>query len=210
MARPGDRVEAVFSSDEEEEEEEEEDDDDAMDVREEGAGGGAKVDEDDDSDDDDGEEEEEGTAVAMDEGEAGEDDEATAKQWGEMLAVAEGALGTLKEAGGKSQYKAYSQALATLRGAAHAIHRLTGRSKPAKDALVRVLGHLNETREAMAERFLLPPDLWLEWVRDEATLAVEGGKAQAVIERAVADCPSNVTLWLAYLGLLEVRLCYAL
>jgi hypothetical protein len=50
---------------------------------------------------------------------------------------------------------------------------------------------LREARERMSVRFPLPPDLWLEWLRDEVSISMntdtEKKRVMALFERATKD-----------------------
>nr|VZI32820.1 unnamed protein product [Spirometra erinaceieuropaei] len=62
------------------------------------------------------------------------------------------------------------------------------------------LDRLREAREKMASLFPLTPELWLDWIKDESSLLLEGADRSSVedlFHRAVADYQS-VDVWLEY------------
>ncbi|VDK80242.1 unnamed protein product, partial [Dibothriocephalus latus] len=62
------------------------------------------------------------------------------------------------------------------------------------------LDRLRAAREKMASLFPLTPELWLEWIKDESSLLLEGADRSGVedlFRRAVADYQS-VDVWLEY------------
>ncbi|EOA15464.1 hypothetical protein CARUB_v10004280mg [Capsella rubella] len=63
------------------------------------------------------------------------------------------------------------------------------------------LEKLRQAREAMSATFPLSPSLWLEWARDEASLASSGNVSEIVMlyERGLSDYQS-VSLWCDYLN----------
>ncbi|CAF2072046.1 unnamed protein product, partial [Brassica napus] len=66
------------------------------------------------------------------------------------------------------------------------------------------LEKLREAREAMSAMFPLSPSLWLEWARDEASLASSDNVPEIVklYERGLSDYQS-VSLWCEYLNFLR-------
>ena len=102
----------------------------------------------------------------------------------EALALVSGALDTLHlpptttpnthshtHAHTHPTYEAYTACVETLRGVAHA---LAGRGKRSHGACVGVCVSLRQTREEFMQKYLLPVEVWVEWVQDEATLPVCG------------------------------------
>jgi hypothetical protein len=64
--------------------------------------------------------------------------------------------------------------------------------------------HLLSARERMATSLALTPDMWLQWIGDEISVAASPqdlARVEALFERAAADCPSPevYTAWTSFL-----------
>ncbi|KAJ1476365.1 hypothetical protein T484DRAFT_1908098 [Baffinella frigidus] len=109
-----------------------------------------------------------------------------------------------EEGGGEEAILALQQTLAACGGYdydAHAdlVRALSGRAK---------MKELGKAREAFSAAFALHDDLWMEWIADEARIAIsdkDRAKIAALYERALADF-SSVPLWESYNAFLLAHL----
>ncbi|KRZ31791.1 Squamous cell carcinoma antigen recognized by T-cells 3 [Trichinella pseudospiralis] len=60
---------------------------------------------------------------------------------------------------------------------------------------------LRETRREMSRRFVLLPNVWLEWIGDELELGTPTADILSMFEQGLKDFPASLHLWMEYLNL---------